>query len=245
MITIRPMHHLDRAISYGESCFETVAAINGSIFDWPRHLYRLSTGCAQLGIALDHDDHTNLTTAAHDCIADEDRIIRLTVTPGAAKWGITASGDGPHLFIQYQARTPRPPPQLISMEHPYGDRIIEAKFSSDYGTMLRLGGRNILQQSAMPLLWHHDRLCCAATANIALHVGLLPGIIRHHLLASGLLHAQCCDRSMLSRCDAIALLNSGGLVQEAVSIDERALTHCGAATALQQALNSMMQPGQL
>jgi len=164
MITLHSTQLLDRAISYGESCFETVATTNGAIFDWPQHQQRLQLGCSQLGIALDDHDLTQITTALHRCITDKSRIIRITITPGEATMGIITPSRHPHCYIQHQACSPRPPTQLISMQHPHGSRIVQAKFSSDYSTMLRLGGRNILQQGATPLLWDHDRICCAATA---------------------------------------------------------------------------------
>ena len=52
MISIHSTTRLDRAISYGESCFTTLAAIDGTLFDWPRHLARLATGCDRLAIPL-------------------------------------------------------------------------------------------------------------------------------------------------------------------------------------------------
>jgi len=253
IITIHPTRHLDRAISYGESCFETVAAIDRAIFDWPRHLHRLHNGCAQLGIALNDDDLTQISTAVDACISDQARMIRITVTPGEACWGIIAAGDHPHIYIQQQPRIARPPAQLISMKHPQGDRAVCAKFASDYGIMLRSGGRAILQQGAMPLLWWQHHLCCAATANIALHVdgrwltpetndgGVLPGVIRHHLLAHSLLHSQRCDRHLLADCDAIVLLNSGALLQEVASVDGVAYNNPQAVRTLRAAFNAVIQ----
>ncbi|MDX8413249.1 MAG: aminotransferase class IV [Mariprofundales bacterium] len=253
MITLHPTQMLDRAISYGESCFETIAAINGAIFDWSQHQQRLQLGCSQLGIALDDHDLAQISTALHRCITDDSRIIRITVTPGNAEMGIIALGKHPQAYIQYQTRVQRPPVSLISMQHPHGNRIIQAKFSSDYSIMLRLGGRAILQQGATPMLWDRDRICCAATANIALHCdgvwctpdskdgGLLPGVIRHHLLARGLLHSQHCDRHLLARCDAIALLNSGGLIQAVTSVDGIPYGNQGAINTLRAALEKIIE----
>ena len=253
MLTIHFTTQLDRAISYGESCFETVAAIDGALFDWPRHLARLATGCDRLAIPLKTRDLARITAAAEQAIGDHDRIIRLTISPGEAEWGLTSPAEAPRLWVQHQPRTPRPPARLISMEHPTGGHPIEAKFSSDYSMMLRHGGRTILQRGAMPLLWHHGRLCSAASANIALHHdgrwltpdtepgGVLPGVIRHHLVAAGLLHPCRCDRATLAACDAIVLLNSGALLQEVAAVDGRPLAPSPATAKLTTALHAIIR----
>jgi len=256
MLSIQPVDHLDRAISYGESCFETVASIQGCVFDWPRHLQRFIRGCAQLGIVLDDDEQAQITAALYSAIPKCSSLIRITITPGIAPWGMVSQGDCTRLFIQSHPQTPRPSVRIISMNHPNGERIIDAKFSSDYGMMLRLGGRAILEQGAMPLLWHHNRICCAASANIALHIdgkwltpeshkgGVLPGVIRHHLLAAGAITTHPCDRATAAHCDAIVLLNSGGLIQEVASIDGRELIHPEAIPPLRQALRTIIQQNQ-
>jgi len=42
---------IDRASAYGDGVFETIAIRDGNARFWPRHLDRLQTGCASLGIA--------------------------------------------------------------------------------------------------------------------------------------------------------------------------------------------------
>ncbi|MDQ6963425.1 MAG: aminotransferase class IV [Mariprofundales bacterium] len=253
MLSIHTSPLLDRAISHGEACFETMAAINGTIFDLPRHLQRLQNGCAQLGITLHDRESAQLYGAIMECVTDTSSTIRITITPGQAPIGITAAGKRREVYIQQQQRRPPAEAELISMQHPQGEQQITAKFSSNYSIMLRLGGRTIIQQGATPLLWHHNRLCSAACANIALHLngkwltpaveegGVLPGVVRHHLLQRGILHSQTCSRSTLADCDAIALLNSGILVQEVVSVDGAPCRNPQAITALRAELEDIIQ----
>ena len=122
------------------------------------------------------------------------------------------------------------------MPSPRQNLPITAKFSSDYSIMLRSGGRGILQRGGMPLLWQQDRLLGAATANVAIlhrgawltpataEGGVLPGVIRQHLLQHGPLQQTTCSRAMVAQSPAIVLLNSSGFVRAATSIDGRPLT---------------------
>jgi len=235
-ITIHHVNKLDRAIALGEAVFETCRIVEGHIFGWDQHLARLAQGAVQLSITWEEGDLQQLSQAVLQQAASRESMLRLTLSPGEAEWGIIAAGDAPQAWLQWA-----PPPQpkvmhLISMQSPLATQAINAKFSSNYSIMLRNGGRTILQQGAMPLLWDHHRLLSAATANIAIlhrnhwrtppcdQGGVLPGTIRQHLLQSGALHEGECHRDMVSNAEAIALLNSGGFVQAASSIDGRALS---------------------
>ncbi|MDQ6951859.1 MAG: aminotransferase class IV [Mariprofundales bacterium] len=234
-IAIACCTELDRAISLGEACFDTCRAIDGSVFAWEHHLTRLVSGATQLGITLDASEQQRIHRAVMQHATTADGMLRLTISAGDAPWGLLAQGDSPQVWLQH---APLPKPRaiaLISMPSPRPELPMNAKFSSDYSIMLRSGGRAILQQGGMPLLWQQDRLLGTAVANIAIRYskkwltpttaagGVLPGIIRHHLLQHGSLHEAICSHAMVAQSPAIVLLNSGGFVQAATSIDGRPL----------------------
>ncbi len=235
-IAIAHCTRLDRAITLGEACFDTCRAIHGHIFAWEHHLARLVGGAEALGIPLDENDQRLLSKSVQHQATTGDGILRLTISAGEAPWGLLAQGDSPQAWLQY---APLPTPttilDLISMPSPRQNLPIIAKFSSDYSIMLRSGGRDILQRGGMPLLWQQDRLLGAATANVAIlhrgawltpaiaEGGVLPGVIRQHLLQHGSLQEATCSRAMVAQSPAIILLNSSGFVRAASSIDGRPL----------------------
>ncbi len=240
---------LDRAIAYGESCFETVRWRAGGVDDWSEHFSRLRRGCAILGIALDEDDATRLRAAILDGTAcGEEGMARVTVSPGMAPMGLMATADGAMAWIQRAPLPKRGAAHLVSMAHPRGAAETVAKFGSDYGLMLRCGGREILARGAIPLLWHGDRLCGAAIANVAFRMdgrwwtpavaggGVLPGVIRQKLLNQGVLREMCCDRESLEMCQSMVLLNSVVGVQPVAVVDDRNMAEDGHAAELCAAL---------
>lgn len=238
---------LDRAVGYGESCFETFVVEEGVPRAWSAHFARLRRGCDRLGIVLDDRDETRLRDAIAGLPAGE-RVARLTVSPGEAAMGLATAGDGPRAWLQSTPRVPRPPARLRSMPHPRGDAPVVAKFGCDYGLMLRSGGRGILARGELPLLWHGERLCGAAIANVALWCdgvwwtpavgdgGVLPGITRQRLIDAGLLREGRCDRALVARAEAVVLLNSVLPVQPPAAIDGRSCRDHPAVDRLRAAL---------
>ncbi|MDX8409315.1 MAG: aminotransferase class IV [Mariprofundales bacterium] len=235
-IAIAHCTKLDRAISLGEACFDTCRAIHGHIFAWEHHLARVIHGAAELGIALNDNDQQRLNKSVLQQAATTDGILRLTISGGEAPWGLLTQGDTPQAWLQH-APLPRSTTtlDLISMPSPRSGLPICAKFSSDYAIMLRTGGKDIMHRGGMPLLWQQDRLLGAATANVAIlhdgtwltpataEGGVLPGVIRQHLLQHGSLQQATCSRAMVIQSPAIVLLNSRSFVQAATSVDGRLL----------------------
>lgn len=76
----------DRGLLLGDGLFETIRLYGGRPFRLPRHLERLTTGAASVGIPVPHD----LADRAAGALAawgDRDGILRLTLTRGSG-WGL-------------------------------------------------------------------------------------------------------------------------------------------------------------
>ncbi|MBI4695948.1 MAG: aminodeoxychorismate lyase [Gammaproteobacteria bacterium] len=77
---------VDRGLAYGDGLFETIAVVDGALRHWPRHLDRLTQGCARLAIPLPDPDliGRELDTA----LAGEARaVLKLTLTRGTGERG--------------------------------------------------------------------------------------------------------------------------------------------------------------
>lgn len=74
---------LDRGLHYGDGLFETIACLGGRPRFLPRHLRRLASGCARLGLAL--GDLAPLSREVCEMAAGTERaIIKVLVTRGMA-----------------------------------------------------------------------------------------------------------------------------------------------------------------
>ncbi|MBF0281830.1 MAG: aminotransferase class IV [Zetaproteobacteria bacterium] len=177
---IEIVSHLDRGISYGESCFETVRVIKGAIFAWPAHWQRFKRGGNAFGIDLAEplDDQLNraiLEAASQFQGAEsgDDCMVRITLTGGIAMRGLLPTpASTPHIFIQCAAYVAQPPAQLTVAEFPFALQAREAKFSSDYALTLRAYQQwKVAQQWHDPveiLIHHHGRILSTMSANILL-----------------------------------------------------------------------------
>lgn len=77
---------LDRGLQYGDGLFETIAVVDGRPLLWERHLERLSSGCARLGIpAVD----TGLLTCEvmQMCRDHTQRVLKIIITRGVGGRG--------------------------------------------------------------------------------------------------------------------------------------------------------------
>lgn len=79
---------LDRGLQFGDGLFETLAVMHGRPCLWDRHLQRLNSGCAQLGIPA--PDTTLIEKEARVLLQGMDRaILKILVTRGPAERGYT------------------------------------------------------------------------------------------------------------------------------------------------------------
>ncbi len=228
---------LDRGLMYAEACFETFRVIDGHIFAWRAHMERLRHGLAAFGIGLPPGLKARCLEAA-DRVA-RDVLLRLTVTGGEAAWGLAPpEARRPGVYVQAMPCRPQPAAVLRTHFWPVRPHPRVAKFTADYAEALRnlhaAGGPS----PAEVLACDAGRICSGLTANVLIYrdgswwtpgsAGVLPGIVRGHLLRSGVLREAECPLDWLEDCTAMALTNSGAFIRPVASIDGRPLRQAGA-----------------
>ena len=220
---------MDRGLAYAEACFETFRVIDGKIFSWPSHVARLQRGLLEFEISLSKKEIDSLHAACLDAAAEygSDVLLRLTVSGGEANWGLLAAKRVPKAHVQGMAYHRNIDPLCLVLKNwPFPPKVRIAKFTADYSDTLRaLKGCADLNV----LFSHEGRLLGAATANILIYrqnhwytpeigPGVLPGIVRAHLLKTGLLKAVDCPSSWLEDCEAVALANCGFFLRQVAAI---------------------------
>ena len=238
------IHHseeLDRGLAYGEACFETFRVIHGEIFGWAQHAARLTGGLAEFGIEL--SDAQLISIYKESVIAavssGDDALVRITLSGGVARWGLKSASNGVGLYIQSQPyASPSEPVVLQSVTWPFALNSKSAKFSSDYSDTLRacqIWKNEGLESIIMPMICSKGDILSTMTANVMIYHdekwytpesetgGVLPGVIRNHLVINAAVQVVRCPQIWVDECEAIALTNSVVFVQPVNSIDGREL----------------------
>jgi len=236
------IHHpelLDRGFAYGESCFETFRVIDGEIFVWPQHLVRLTSGLAEFGITLSEEQLDTIHQQSLKAAAStgEDVLVRITLSGGMANWGLTSSSKEVDLHIQTSPyASSAESVKLQSVNWPFSLNSKNSKLSSDYSDTLRayqLWKNEGLEPSSMPLICSERDVLSTMTANVMIYMdekwytptcengGVLPGVIRNHLVTHAAVHVDTCPQVWVDRCEAMALTNSGFFVRPVGQIDGR------------------------
>jgi|UPI0003A7500A branched-subunit amino acid aminotransferase/4-amino-4-deoxychorismate lyase len=226
---------LNRGMAYGESCFETFRVIHGAVFALRQHQQRLAQSAACFGWQV---DASALCQQAIDAAMAQydDALVRITLSGDTAPWGLLPAATTPRSYLQLMASTARKPCHLYSID--CGDIILrprQHKLAADYATMLMLYHRaGSLADGGQPLWCTSHAAISTMTANVVCLIdgrwctprqedGVLSGIVRAHLLAQGAITACCCERTAMARCQAMACINSGIMVQAVQSLDARML----------------------
>ncbi len=225
---------MERGLAYAEGCFETFRIVHGILFDWPAHVQRLQRGLAAFGYELDRamaDMLYRQCLQQASAVAD-DALVRLTVSVGEAEQGLLQMSGEMVARIQVKAYQPRQTPlQLQSCCWPWDVRPKIAKWTGDYAHLSML----LRRLGTMDVVFTHEEMVLAgAVANTLIYrqgqwwtppagPGVLPGVIRAHLIAAGVVREAACPAAWLHDCEALALSNSGAFVQLAQQIDGRVL----------------------
>jgi 4-amino-4-deoxychorismate lyase len=220
---------MDRGLSYAEACFETFRVINGEIFSWSAHMARLQRGLAEFGISLAEKEFGSLHKSCLDAAVrvGPDALVRLTVSGGEASWGLLAARRVPRAHVQATAYQQNTNPLSLKLRNwPFPAKMRIAKFTADYSDTLRA----LKGCADMNVLFGCEaRLLGAATANVLFYrqnqwytpvigAGVLPGIIRAHLVASGLVKEMDCPIHDLEANEAVALTNCGFFMRPVAAV---------------------------
>ena len=86
----------DRAVQYGDGVFETIAVFNGEPRAWHRHMKRLFSGCARLGIS--QPDTALLEAEARqlykeDGLGQERLVLKIIISRGSGGRGYRSASD--------------------------------------------------------------------------------------------------------------------------------------------------------
>lgn len=245
---IETITEMDRGLAYAEACFETFRVINGEIFNWPAHAARLRRGLDAFSLTVSDAQTERMHAACLQAAAGTDALVRLTVSGGDASWGLFTSADAISARIQvipYHDDAILPVLKVMEWSSPPIHRM--AKFTADYASTLR-----VLRGERHALFVHQQQLVSAATANVmifrhgqwwtpALDAGVLPGVIRQHLIASGVVREGVCPARWLDDCDALALTASSFFVRPVAGIrrEQRSCDLVDLSAGLKQSLYGM------
>lgn len=222
---IETITEMDRGLAYAEACFETFRVINGEIFNWPAHAARLRQGLNAFALTVSDTQTERMHEACLQAAAGMDALVRLTVSGGDAPWGLFTHAASLSARIQVMPyRADAVSPELTVMEWPSPPIHRMAKFTADYASTLRL-----LRGERHALFVHQHYLVSAATANVmifrhgqwwtpSLNAGVVPGVIRQHLIDSDIVREGACPDKWLDDCDALALTASSFFVRAVVGI---------------------------
>jgi len=244
------MDKMERGLAYGEACFETFRVIHAQIFHWHEHAARLQSGLAAFAITVSERQLEEIHAASLQAAAahGDDALVRLTVSGGEAAWGLFSQASALSVSIQampYQADHRSISLRCLDWPSPPVQRV--AKFTADYAATLR-----VLRGERQALFVHRQQLVSAATANVmilrqgrwwtpSLAAGVLPGVVRQYLLATGVVQSATCPESWLAECDAMVLTASSFFVRPVLSLrwqqEERQWSDCSAA--LKQSLSGI------
>jgi len=215
---------MDRGLAYAEACFETFRVIDGNIFDWAGHWQRLTLGLSEFGLLLSpgHDEEVLFACLREAAKVGDDTLVRLTISGGESRWGLTRRADEPIVYIQSVAYTVSQPTEFLRLATwPFALQKKTAKFVADYADTLRaLHGAT----DAHVLFEQDGLLLAAATANILLYrgrswctppdtAGVLPGRVRNFLIWHKLVRETPCPVDWLEDCEAMVVCNSGLFIQ--------------------------------
>jgi len=229
---------MDRGLAYAEACFETFRVIHGEIFSWDAHAERLQRGMHAFGLGLSDDALLQLQQACIKAAGGKDMLVRLTLSTGVADWGMFSPAQQPVARIQAMPyQLPAEPLRLQLLDWPSAPNDRIAKYTSDYATTLR-----VLQGRHSVLFSRNGYLISAATANVMLFrdnrwwtpelaPGVLPGVIRHHLISVGLVQEGPCPVVWLDDCAAMAVTASSFFVRpvagmQGTGCDRLLVDHC-------------------
>lgn len=250
---------ISQGVLWGRGVFETIAVRQGQPFALTRHLARLETGAARLG--LQPPDGTVLRKAiAAVCAAAPPELHRLRITlTGSEKAGLSLTPEPGHLLIRL---LPAPPSPSVAT-------LLTVPWRRNEFSPLNGVKATSYAENAVALAWARDRgatealflntggdLCEGAVSNLflirqgtlltpSLNSGCLPGITRSLIL--GLcpqLGLPCLEKALtpadLAAAGEVFLTNSLQGILPVETCDDRPLAAPGSLTTrLMEALQDL------
>jgi len=224
-IEIKILTTADRGLMYAEACFETFCVVDGEVLMLSFHVARMQSGLAAFGVVIE-------TAVLYDvfmqCIAlaENNILMRLTFSGGEAGWGLSRSPDTQvQVYVQMMPMVAASPVTLNAVEYSFPLKKKYAKFTSDYGEMLRASQAWLpgLPGGSEALLCCDGRVLGTMMANVAIFdgqhwktptgVGVLSGTVRQLLLDKGAIVQDACHVQCLEGLESMVCLNSGRFIR--------------------------------
>lgn len=137
---------LDRGLQYGDGLFETIAVADGRALLWERHLDRLSSGCARLGIP-GVDIKLLADEAQRICSGQSRCVLKIVITRGVGGRGYRAQPAKVNAVDNV-------PTRILSI-HPWP---IYPELFSSHGVTVRLCSTRLGINPALAGIKHLNRL---------------------------------------------------------------------------------------
>lgn len=221
---------MNRGLAYGEACFETFRVIHHEIFAWHEHCQRLASGLAEFGLSISEHDFDMVRDAClkEAATAGEDALVRFTISGGEMEWGLFAGSGESICYIQALPAIEKSAAAVLQLKQwPFPLKAKHAKFTADYAETLRAlkGCRN------RDILFEQDGvLIAAATSNLLLYRhgtwwtpdgerGVLPGVVRDHLIKVGAVREAVCPVEWLADTEAVAVCSSGMFIRPVAEVE--------------------------
>lgn len=215
----------DRSFLLGEGLFETLLTLSGKAVALDRHIARLHSGAAILGISVPGRDAIAIAVTS---------LLQSTLEVTIGRMRITISGSGNFIVTHHPYKEWSEPAKLVTYPHPFNAKSAMQKVkSTSYGEYL-LAYRYAKERDVDDALLFNadDHLMESSTANIVALIGgrwvtppltdgALPGITRGLLIDWGLLTERELIFEELARCESIALTSSLRGIQPVIEINGR------------------------
>ena len=216
----------DRGFLLGDGIFETLRIAGGVLEHRARHLARLASGAALLGLPVPGDLEAAIdATLAANGLAEGS--LRITLSAGVGPRGllradppcpsllITTAPPGPilapaRLIVARSTRRNEHSPLSRIKSLGYGDQILARREAASLGAddALLCNGQGVIAgASAANLIWHDGN----GFFTPAVAAGALPGIGRGVLIEAGLLREGAITPGELGAARQLWLLNALGL----------------------------------
>ncbi|WP_441247236.1 aminotransferase class IV [Kitasatospora sp. McL0602] len=236
---------LDHGLTTGDGVFETVKAVDGSVFALTRHLDRLTRSARGLGLAdPDHDQvRTAVTQVLHANPMPLGRL-RITYTGGVSPLGSERSGAPTTLVVALGTANPRPDTTAVRTvpwrrnEH---SAVAGLKTTSYAENVVALAAAHQAGASEALLANTAGQLCEGTGSNVfvvldgrlltpPLHSGCLAGITRQLVIDWTGAEEADLPFDVLTHADEIFLTSTLRDVQAVSRVDDRELPAPGPVT---------------
>ena len=154
---------------------ETIRARGGRLPWLPRHLERLHSSVAALGLTPHSGDLSDLIRTS---VGPGDRVVRLELRDGSTEITTRAVKDAPSLSIVVSRQVHRPYPHKTTQREQFGRSLAGARRSGADDAVLVTAAGFVAEGTAWNLFWWDNGVLCTPAADL----GILAGVGRRRVM---------------------------------------------------------------